>query len=147
MIRGKLGRKAFQAHKAKKLLERKRNDNAKLIQAILRGKKCRTDLKNTKSSILLQRQGRMFVERRKFEKKKEANIVLQKKLRQMSAKKELASRKQSKRENESATKIAARGRSMLQVGKFRKNKNAAIALQCAARSMKARSIMFSEKTR
>ncbi|GMH61496.1 hypothetical protein TrST_g9073 [Triparma strigata] len=147
MIRGKLGRKAFQAHKAKKLLERKRNDNAKLIQAILRGKKCRTDLKNTKSSILLQRQGRMFVERRKFEKKKEANIVLQKKLRQMSAKKELASRKQSKRENESATKIAARGRSMLQVGKFRKNKKAAIALQCAARSMKARSIMFSEKTR
>ncbi|GMH55700.1 hypothetical protein TL16_g01972 [Triparma laevis f. inornata] len=147
MIRGKLGRKQFQVHKAKILLERKRNDNAKMIQAVMRGKKCRSDMKNMKSTIILQKQGRMFVEKRKFEKKKEANIVLQNKLRQMSAKKELGLRKFRKKENDSATKIAAKGRAMMGTGKFLKKKKAAIALQCAARSTKARSIMFSEKTR
>lgn len=45
--------------------DRKKVANAKTIQAVMRGKVARRDVKNLKSAIVLQKQGRKFVEKKR----------------------------------------------------------------------------------
>ena len=109
IIRGKKEKKSYAQAKRRLVALQK----FRAIQAAMRGKVARRDYKNLKSSILLQKQGRRFVEKKKFERKKNANLVIQSKMRQVSAKKELTARKQAKKEVDAASKLSATTRSML----------------------------------
>ncbi len=168
-MRGKMGRKMFHIRKAQILLERKQNSASEKIQAIARGKIARQKFKDVRASILIQSNARRFTARSQYKKNRastaiskaarmrkqrkqyvqirQANQTVQNKIRQTLAKKELAKLKQQKKELDASVVMASMARMRIAKKKLVNSKRAAVALQCGARCMKARKILFSEKTK
>jgi hypothetical protein len=78
---------------------------------------------------------------------KDANLLLQGQARVRAAKRELAEKKQAKKEDDAAVVMGSLIRMRNDRARFKKERSAIIALQCSARCMKARSTLFSEKTK
>lgn len=175
-MRGRIGRKKFMFRKEVVLEERKREAGALKLQALTRGRKGRHEVKVAKSAIAVQAIVRRLVEKKRLDKKKKANLFLQGKARQLNAKhvtgelrrekkekegavligkrvrmvrakKELEKRKQEKKEDEAGVKIGSAWRMKKEAKEYKKILKAVVGIQCGARVMKARGVMFSEKTK
>ena len=75
------------------------------------------------------------------------NIKIQNKWREKEARNELRRRKQQNLESVASVKIASVFKTVKAKNSFKEARNATVALQCMARAIKARKVLFSERTK